>query len=380
MEITENYTGAAFDELFGLAERENNSKRRNVIVNFRQGKHVPCSPAQSLELFGKLADRIHIDAQGSEIVVIGFAETATAIGAQIAVSLGAGTYIHTTREAYPEEYRVCDFSEEHSHAAEQYLYSDRGTSVFEGIKHIVFVDDELTTGKTILNFINALSGKVSADCRFYAASVLNGMNAENLEKFTERGVGVFWLVKSDGALSAVNKELGVIPRTDRLSGPQKVPEYIRLSLCGKPEPRLGCSSQEMDRLCGGFAREVIEKLGGSLTGVSRIDVVGTEECMYPAIRVGRELEKAGYAVTTHSTTRSPIVPSLSEGYPLNMRGRMPSLYDPDRTVFLYNIHETDMVLVITDAAPGEANKTAERSLMSLFSAKKAAIVYWRNDE
>ena len=68
-------------------------------------------------MFCALADTLRTSFEEERLLVIGFAETATAIGAAVAAELGAD-YVQTTRELVPDaEYLY--FSEEHSHATEQ---------------------------------------------------------------------------------------------------------------------------------------------------------------------------------------------------------------------------------------------------------------------
>lgn len=84
-------------DLVAIAKRENNKKRNYLVVDPMQGKHIPVSPSKAIDLFTKLAEKIK-EAYGNEkILFIGFAETATAIGSQVAISVG-GDYIQTTRE------------------------------------------------------------------------------------------------------------------------------------------------------------------------------------------------------------------------------------------------------------------------------------------
>lgn len=53
-------------------------------------------------------------------LVIGFAETATAIGAVVAERIAPDcVYVHTTREQFPAANQWIEFLEEHSHAVEQ---------------------------------------------------------------------------------------------------------------------------------------------------------------------------------------------------------------------------------------------------------------------
>ena len=76
---------------------------------------------------------------------MGFAETATAIGAQAAITVGAD-YIQTTREVIPGV-NYLFFSEEHSHATEQKLVKDDIDRAAAETDRIIFIEDEVTTGK-----------------------------------------------------------------------------------------------------------------------------------------------------------------------------------------------------------------------------------------
>lgn len=376
MNASENYSGYECGELFGLCERENNSKRKNLIVNRIQAKHIPAVPSQTIELFNRLGDRIYIDDDMSSVMVIGFAETATALAAQVAVRIGAGRFITTTREKMPPELILADFSEEHSHATEQQLYSSLKEEIFKGIRHIIFVDDELTTGKTVLNFIDAVKAKVSPDCRFYAASLINGMNTEHMKNFEEKDIGVFYLIKTADSSKELNEKLDFVPCEDRLPNPDSCPEYERLIISGKADPRLGCDTVEYLEACNKLAEKIIELTASFLSAGDKLDIIGTEECMYPAINTGELFEKRGCEVRSHSTTRSPIVPSETEGYPLHMRARLHSVYELERRVFLYNIYPCDTAIIISDSEDGELE--AERELVSVMNAKRIIFVYWRS--
>ena len=72
-----------------IARRENNNKRKYLVVNRLQGKHVPVKPGEALSMFGALADTLKGKYEAEKLLVVGFAETATAIGAAVAAELGA---------------------------------------------------------------------------------------------------------------------------------------------------------------------------------------------------------------------------------------------------------------------------------------------------
>ena len=87
-------------DLVKIAKRENNTKRNYLVVDPLQGKHIPVVPSKALDLFAALADTFREKYKDEKLLLVGFAETATAIGAQVAITVGAD-YIQTTREVIP---------------------------------------------------------------------------------------------------------------------------------------------------------------------------------------------------------------------------------------------------------------------------------------
>lgn len=402
------------EELIALAKRENNSKRSFLLVNRLQGKHIPVSPTRSLELFSALAEKIRPPLPGkphfpgekdfpfispqeslpslpqnngaeSRLLVIGFAETATAIGAHIAIALGA-RYIQTTRESY-ENCRYLCFSEEHSHASEQKLIRDPLDDAIEQISDILFVEDEITTGKTIRNIVTLLRRTYGKRLRFHAASLINGMEADSLRLFEEEEIRCYFLLRTDHSTCDLAAEripadggvLSLYPR-ERETGCSSRTEET--SLCfseipGGVNTRRLCRAKDYERACLDLIRRLAETFDKELhTASQRILVLGTEECMYPAIFVGSHLESLGHQVWTHSTTRSPICVSSDEGYPLQTRAEICSPYESSRKTFLYNLASYDSIYVITDA---EHRGTLVPALLACGN-RKINWIRWCNDE
>ena len=331
--------------LFG--ERENNKKRRNLLVNKYQAKHIPAKPDAFDNMCQALA--LQIDTLGiapSSILVIGFAETATAIGAAVASYLGDVKYIHTSREHGYDDFLITDFKEEHSHAIEQKLFASNGHHIFDSIRLIIFVDDELTTGQTILNFIDVLSEYISSDdCHFCAASLVNGMSDERLAIFARKDIQTAYLSRTKDIEPAMNKPIFASFKTDECCKTQKT-HASQTFAANYPDPRLCVDIQRYNTFC----ETLISKTDLHIEhDVKSIDVIGTEECMYPAIRLARSLEQKGYSVTCHSTTRSPIRPARDDEYPIHSRCKLRSFYDPERTTFIYNLYPCDMTIVVTDS-------------------------------
>ena len=348
-------------DLVKIAKRENNKKRSYLVVDPLQGKHVPVVPSKALELFTSLADTIRNEYSNESLLLVGFAQTATAIGAQMAVSIGA-RYIHTTRETIPDvEYMF--FSEEHSHATEQKLVKDDIDSVTDQIDRIVFVEDEVTTGNTILNIIKILDREYSGKFKYSVASLLNGMGAKHLEIYDRKNICLHYLVKTDhGTYGDLNDEFA--GNGNYYNCFNKIDfDYPTISISNRVDTRRIVSAEEYREACEYLWQE-IEKEIDDFTQENTL-VIGTEEFMFPALFVAYKLEEKGNSVLCHSTTRSPITVSLEDEYPLHSRYEIKSVYDSERRTFIYDIAEYDRVFIITDSP-----KTETEGIKTLVNALK----------
>ena len=99
------------DDVLRVARRHNNEKRSYLLVNPLQGKHMPVSPSLALDMMQALGAKV-AKAVPHARLVIGFAETATAIGAVVAKSLADSClYVQTTRETLPVAAHAIEFME-----------------------------------------------------------------------------------------------------------------------------------------------------------------------------------------------------------------------------------------------------------------------------
>ena len=347
-------------DLVRIAKRENNTKRNYLVVDPLQGKHVPVEPSKALNLFKSLAEKLQGKYEGERLLLIGFAETATAIGAQAAITLGT-KYIQTTREVIPDA-RYLFFSEAHSHATEQKLVKDDIDRVINDIDRIVFIEDEVTTGNTIMNIIKIITKEYQKKTKFAVASLLNGMTEEYLKIYQDEKIELHYLVKTDhsgyGAVAEQYRCDGLyicaIPENHThesadidVQSEKNMREHI-ISIPGWMNARRFVDAKQYETACRKLAETVIMET--SVKQGERVLVIGTEEFMYPALLTGQEIEKMGCEVRSHSTTRSPIAVSTEEEYPLHCRYELRSLYDPDRKTFIYDLENYDRVIVMTDSA------------------------------
>lgn len=347
-------------DLVRIAKRENNTKRNYLVVDPLQGKHVPVEPSKALNLFKSLAEKLQGKYEGERLLLIGFAETATAIGAQAAITLGT-KYIQTTREVIPDA-RYLFFSEAHSHATEQKLVKDDIDRVINDIDRIVFIEDEVTTGNTIMNIIKIITKEYQKKIKFAVASLLNGMTEESLKIYQDEKIELHYLVKTDhsgyGAVAEQYRCDGLyicaIPENHThesadidVQSEKNMREHI-ISIPGWMNARRFVDAKQYEAACKKLAKTVITET--VVKQGERVLVIGTEEFMYPALLTGYEIEKMGCVVRCHSTTRSPIAVSTEEEYPLHCRYELRSLYAPDRKTFIYDLENYDRVIVMTDAA------------------------------
>lgn len=365
-------------ELVRIAKRENNTRRKYLVVNRLQGKHIPVSPKEALQMFRSLAELIKEAYPSERLLMVGFAETATAIGAAVAIECQAA-YMQTTREVI-DGVDYLYFSESHSHATEQKLVKTDLDKIIGKTDRIVFIEDEVTTGNTILNIVRLIQKTYTQPVSFAVASILNGMNEEALENYKNLKIPVHYLVKTahdtyteiaeqyqaDGTCHICTK-----PQEKEVEQQKEVQQQIEMQqtkeaqqpievqeISGWINARRLHTADTYKQACEQLWQEIQQKYGYTKytketeTG-RRILVLGTEEFMYPALYVGAKLEETGYTVRMHATTRSPIAVSKEEKYPLHTRYELASLYDKNRTTFVYDLAEYEEVLVLTDAQKQE---------------------------
>lgn len=347
------YTAA---DTLRLAKRAHNTKRTYLLVNPLQAKHLPVSPTRALEMMWVLGMRLSAEFPETRLV-IGFAETATAIGAMAASCFDDScVYVHTTREPLPEG-RFLEFREEHSHAVEQTLYCGEMEAWLAETSTVIFIDDEISTGKTILNMANQLKARFPQlrEKRLVAASVMNRVTEADEARLAAAGIVCRYLVKlpqTDYTRAVERFAITEAVEPPELPGPR---EWRRLPPAALCEPRMGVPAFDYLDACRRRAEKLLPQLQELLDPAGTILVLGTEECMLPALVLGAVLENPGgfSHVRCHATTRSPIGICGQPDYPVREGWRLRSFYDPDRVTYLYNLERYDAAVVVTDRA-GEA--------------------------
>ena len=346
-----------------VAKRYRNAKRAYLLVNPLQAKHMPVSPTEALTMMRTLGTGLRQEFPGARLV-LGFAETATALGAAVASRLGPDcAFLTTTREA-GEGPGWVRFLEEHSHAAEQKLWGGDLDALLQETDTVLFVDDEISTGKTLRNMVAQLTRRWPAlgEKTLVAASLLNRVTPEQEEALADAGITCRCLVR--------------LPQEDHTAqvadwtvteAPPAVPQNLSFrqeTLPGEGllDPRKTLRIGAYDSSCQAVAEAMLSHTLGPVETLGKTLVLGTEECMYPALRLGEGLERLGAEVCCHATTRSPIGLCDAPGYPIRSGWKLPSFYEEERTTYVYNLKEYDTVIIVSDT-----KKTDLRAIQALAS-------------
>lgn len=336
------------DNLVRVAKRENNTKRPYLYVDPLQGKHIPASPGEILGMCRALADIVNERHANESLYVIGFAETATGIAAGVCGYLKNAVYYQNTTREYREGGSYLHFTESHSHAEDQLLRADGIETALKSCKRVIFIDDEITTGNTVLKLIDVIEKNYDTSGLNYSiVSILNSMTEERVKELSDKGIDCLFLAKLPFEYNIESiSDVGFDERLHTVAIGAETSELNETAFVVSQDPRDIIKFRDYDNEIAGFT----ERLSGGERCESML-ILGTEECMFPAVRLGDAIERSGLVkrVKVHATTRSPITACEKQGYPLNHRYQLRSLYDESRTTFIYDIKKYDKVIILTDS-------------------------------
>ena len=356
--ITDIKTSFDINDLVHICKRKNNAKRDYLFVNRYQGKHVPAAPSKIISLFDEFVNEVKKNINKSErILVVGFAETATGIAEYLTYSLASNKeyqksvvyHLQTTREPIVGCDKLISFSEEHSHATNQELYSK---NILPKYDRVLFVEDEITTGKTILNFINEFK-KLNPDCSYSVASILNWQNEENIKIFNDNNIQRIYLVSGMIKENVPSIDIPTIEAEDLYSKDYfKNTEYpvFHINHNGIENARMGVYSSNYNHGFESIYNGYTKKMLSLIEPTDKIMVIGTEEFMFYPLMIANDIATYfGAEVKYRATTRSPISCNNEKEYEIKDSIMIPSAYDASRKTFLYNMKgDYNKIIVISD--------------------------------
>lgn len=387
-------------ELLGLALRRN-PKRAHLLVSNVLGKHVPQRPSVVYGAGFELGLRVREllgEAEARRAVVLGYAETATGLGHAVADGLGVAPYLHSTRRPVEGVARAGGFEESHSHATSHLLLPEDPALLARGSgAPLVLVDDEFSTGNTVLNTIRALHELYPRD-RYVIVALVDMRSAADRERLTgfaaEIGARVDLVARGTGTVRLPD---GVLEKGQALVAahePEREPARAGAAGAGSP-----CTRVELEWPAGvpdggrhGFTpahRETLEsalpamaaRIVGALGGEARrILVLGFEELMYAPLRLGTALEEHTDAEVRYSTTtRSPVLAVNDPGYAIRSRLVFPAHDNPadgPGARYAYNVADAgfDAVVAVVDSAADTPELHAPDGLLAELAAHTSHVL------
>lgn len=377
--IKENIYGIDIEDLISIGYRNNNSKRNFLFISKVLGKHVEVRPdickvmglVLASTIFGitnetsifinyikkqsddeeKVKEAIKLPYRTNEkVVVLGFAETATGLGMAVAAAIENSYYITTTRENIEGIKSFLAFEEEHSHATIHRCFPEDPYKLKEADR-IILVDDEITTGKSMLNIVRELK-RTTGVKKYEILTILDWRNLKhrNLYKDFAKKNKIEMEVRAlvSGNIEVEDNKIYCDEKENIIYGRQDINKINILTRRGeylKFTGRFGVSFSDIlvsENECVKAAKKIQEILGT----YKKLLVLGHGENIYLPSRIASYLKGDVYF---KSTTRSPIYCSDEKGYLINEK----SVFNYKETKYYFynktNIEEEyDKVLLITE--------------------------------
>lgn len=328
-----------------------NKKRGFLFVSKVLGKHIPTKPSTMLKTYQNLSKQIIKQFEkdlsieqlyNKKTLVIGFAETATALGQGVYESLNLDKdksfYIQSTRYLLKDKKTFFQFFEEHCHAPSHIFYKPENKkilSMINEIENIILIDDEVTTGNTANNMIQELKKILPNAKNFYLTTILNFQGQKKYKDFKS-----IYLYKGDFKFQW-NENIEIESNKFKSISDKNI--YLDDILKSKNnKARFGINKKEKINLNKYFNLKEIKNMKNK-----KVLILGTSEFMYIPYLFAKELEKKGINIKFQATTRSPAnidnalksMINFKDNYFENIDNFLYNVIDK-KYDYIYIIHET----------------------------------------
>ncbi len=359
-----------FHTLIGIAAR-NNPRRGFAFVGKLLGKHYPADPVQMSRMHLGLAQQLGGLSLPEPITFIGMAETATGLSHGCYEHFkrlkpeSLALYLHSTRYFVGDQERL-SFCEPHSHGHQLVAHLPEGgvlSSRFHDSATLVLIDDEITTGTTLLNLLRICHAQQPRLRKVVVVSPLNVMDVDMRREWAVPGGLDYEFVSLIDAI--LRFEINPSWEPQALGGMSAACGSVECALSAA-HGRLGLADAE-----GGlYAGEISDALYPHLQRSLPVLVVGTGEFIYPPYRLALSLARKGFKVSCQSTTRSPLMIAGD----IQHRMEFPSIYSLDHPEYLYNVRPEQYPQVIIGCETGPTP-----ALARLCQQLNAFLVHYTDD-
>ncbi|WOF81827.1 phosphoribosyltransferase domain-containing protein (plasmid) [Pseudomonas sp. FeN3W] len=321
-----------FDKCMGVGARQN-PKRGFLFVSKLLGKHIPVAPSAMREAHHELAAKVMPMLDHEPTLFVAMAETATGLGHGVyEAALEQGGDNHpwifcTTTRYRIEGHERIDFTEDHSHATDQWLHMPKTDVALENIRTLVLVDDEISTGKTMLNLESSLKAKLPS-----LEKVL-WVTLTCLANETARPCAYLLKGRFDFVAGILGKMPGNAVGNEKDVTAKLSTNWGRVGVQGKVTLGQACM--------GTLIRHAMAS-----PSPKPVLVLGQGEFMHAAYRVGEMLEQLDVDCKVQSTTRSPIMVYGAIGCALSVPDPMGT--EVNHYVYNLNPEEYSHIFVVAE--------------------------------
>lgn len=326
-----------------------NPKRGFLIVSRVLGRHLPTRPRAMRDTMAALAAMIGDDAP-TPVVVLGMAETATALGQGVFAAYRRHrpdlpcAYLQTSRQRVRGARTIASFEEGHSHATTHLVQviDPKVATIVGSARTLVIVDDECSTGRTFVACAAAMRAAMPMLARIETCCITDwsgGGYVHDMAVTTRRHAMLDGTMRWAPVPAAAATALPVDSNR-----PGFAPDRGMRSRTGVMASEQAC-------------RPPLDARAGE-----RVLVLGEGEHSYEALVCAEELESRGAIAAVQCITRSPALP----GAAMRSVSRFTDSYGSGAPCFLYNLlaHEPDRIVIVSEIA-GDQITQAHAALAEL---------------
>lgn len=305
LELDVKKTDFPLEDICCFATRANN-KRGFLFVSKVLGKHYPVKPKDMHKIYKNLSDKLNaFNEKINNVCFIGFAETAIGLGAGVFNEWQSDNHEKNSLFMPTSRFKLShpvlfEFQEEHSHATDHLIYQpleQKNQILFKSCDSLVLIDDEISTGKTLFNFIEQYKKINTTLKNVFLVSIKNWISDANKELILSQSKDLninFISVLSGEFVFNKNPDY-FVSNIPKLDGKNEFKDYIFNNDSFKFRYGYNNIDFNFDKEC-------------SLIDMSKKTLIlGSNEFLIKPYFFAKHLEKMGMEVYFQSTTRSPII-------------------------------------------------------------------------
>lgn len=344
------------DRLCAFAARRN-PRRAFLVVSRVLGRHLPTRPSEARAAMAAMAAPLVEARLDGPVLVVGMAETATALGRGVHDAWRSGSgridslYLQSSRQRVAGAELLTTFEEGHSHASTHLVQVGGGARErLDAARTLVLVDDESSTGNTFVQAATALVAALPGIERI-RTSVLTDWSAGRYLPGLPRPAHAHALLS--GALSFTPHAPPHAPPLAAGNGPVSgLAPSLTLAAASNAAGTAPAHGTPDRHGTARYPRPHRSRFDPA--GAARTVVLGDGEFSWEALLLAEEIESAGGAAWVQCITRSPALP----GQAMTSVTPLSDSYGSGAPCFVYNLLacRPDRIVVVSENDGAQARE------------------------